>query len=72
MIMRSTCSCPEQQTRSKQLRNKRDNNAFFEGMPESKTFAGRLVTRHDENMDQVVGMALAEFEKMKPTGTARA
>ena len=36
MIMRSTCSCPEQQTRSKQLRNKRDNNAFFEGMPESK------------------------------------
>jgi hypothetical protein len=41
-------------------------------MPESKTFAGRLVTRHDENMDQVVGMALAEFEKLKPMGTARA
>jgi len=36
MIMRSTCSCPEQQTRSKQLRNKRDNNAFFEGMSDSK------------------------------------
>ena len=35
MIMRSTCSCPEQQTRSKQLRNKRDNNAFFEGMPDN-------------------------------------
>jgi hypothetical protein len=27
------------------------------------------VTRHDESMDQVVGMALAEFEKLKPMGT---
>ena len=39
---------------------------------ENKTSAGRLVTRHDENMDQIVGMALAEFEKLKPMGTAGA
>jgi len=30
------------------------------------------VTRHDENMDQFVGMALAEFEKLNPMGIAGA
>ena len=31
------------------------------------TFVGRLATYRYYNMDQVVGMALAEFEKLKPT-----
>jgi UDP-galactopyranose mutase len=36
------------------------------------SFVGRLATYRYYNMDQIVGMALAEFEKLKPTGTARA
>jgi hypothetical protein len=32
-------NCPEQQTSSKQLRSKRGNNAFFEGMYDSNNLA---------------------------------
>jgi len=73
MIMRSTCSCPEQQTRSKQLRNKRDDNAFFECMPDSKQ---RVFERGaKKNWAQNTGLHIfvrIDFSKIeKPIGSGK-